>query len=204
MDRNLKFARLRQHCHVPCAPFFLVVRLILFFNWDFSCLFSHHIDGIYMMAFQPAISSIMAGKPTDSLKPKKPVLRHVEDIRQLGFTALFFAVFLFTWLSFRSPLSHGLVSLAFWLSLFQLSFMGAVSTHNAIHAPVFWDTRLNSFYQVCLSLQYGFSVSVFIPGHNLSHHKYPQQARDFSEYRRPCLRLASTYWMRGPWLSLWP
>jgi hypothetical protein len=74
--------------------------------------------------------------------------------------------------------------------------MGAVSTHNAIHAPVFWDKRLNSFYQVCLSLQYGFSVSVFIPGHNLSHHKYPQQAKDFSEYRptrtpSPCIAFSS-------------
>lgn len=108
-------------------------------------------------------------------------LRHAQDIRQLGFTALFFATFIFTWTNFRSPLSNGLISFAFWLSLFQLAFMGAVATHNAIHAPVFWNPRLNSFYQLCLSLQYGFPVTVFIPGHNLSHHKYPQQAKDFSE-----------------------
>ncbi|KAK9414022.1 putative Fatty acid desaturase domain-containing protein [Seiridium unicorne] len=57
--------------------------------------------------------------------------------------------------------------------------MGAVATHNAIHTPVFYSSRLNGLYQICLSLQYGFSVSVFIPGHNLSHHKYTQRARDF-------------------------
>jgi hypothetical protein len=108
-------------------------------------------------------------------------LRHAEDTRQLGCTALFFAIFIITWSSFSSPLSHGLISFSFWLSLFQLSFTGAISTHNAIHAPLFWDPRLNSFYQLCLSLQYGFPVTVFIPGHNLSHHKYPQQAKDFSE-----------------------
>lgn len=59
--------------------------------------------------------------------------------------------------------------------------MGAVTTHNAIHLPIFWDKNWNKFYQICLSLQYGGAVSIFIPGHNLSHHKYPQQARDVSK-----------------------
>ncbi|KAI5460519.1 fatty acid desaturase-domain-containing protein [Mariannaea sp. PMI_226] len=117
-------------------------------------------------------------KPARPLKRRRPVLRHIEDTRQLGCTALFFAVFVFAWLSFSSPLSRGLASFITWLSLFQLSFMGAVATHNAIHTPVFWSRPLNNLYQICLSLQYGFPVSVFIPGHNLSHHKYPQQARD--------------------------
>jgi fatty acid desaturase len=123
-------------------------------------------------------------KPLGSPRPwksKRPTLKHIEDLRQIGFTGLFFVVFLFAWLSYRSPLSGGLTSVLVWLSLFQLSFMGAVATHNAIHTPLFWSSRLNSLYQVCLSLQYGFPVSVFIPGHNLSHHKYPQQARDFSK-----------------------
>lgn len=118
------------------------------------------------------------------------MLRHVEDLRQLVSTALFFAVFIFAWLSFDGPGSAGLISCLTWLSLFQLSFMGAVSTHNAIHTPLFYSARLNALYQICLSLQYGFSVSVFIPGHNLSHHKYPQGARDFSEsIAKACVRV---------------
>lgn len=108
-------------------------------------------------------------------------MRHNEDIRQLVATALFFIVFVYAWKNFTSPLSNGLISFITWLALYQLSFMGAVATHNAIHLPVFWDKRWNSINQIALSLQYGGPVSVFIPGHNLSHHKYPQQARDFSE-----------------------
>lgn len=115
---------------------------------------------------------------------QKSLLRHREDVRQLGCTALFFAAFIFTWRNFSSPLSGGLTSFASWLALSQLSFMGAVATHNAIHTPLFWSRRWNSFYQVCLSLQYGFPVSVFIPGHNLSHHKHTQQAKDFSKFTR--------------------
>ncbi|KAH6640055.1 fatty acid desaturase-domain-containing protein [Truncatella angustata] len=128
-----------------------------------------------------SLSSKSDPKPPQAFKQKadRPLLKHAEDTRSLGSTALFFAVFVFTWLNFSSPISGGLVSFIAWLSLFQLSFMGAVSTHNAIHAPLFWSSQWNSLYQLCLSLQYGFPVTVFIPGHNLSHHKHPQQARDF-------------------------
>ncbi|KAH6959421.1 fatty acid desaturase-domain-containing protein [Fusarium avenaceum] len=108
----------------------------------------------------------------------KPLLRHHEDIRCIVTTGLFFTVFVVTWLNFSSPFTGGLLSFTLWLALFQLSFMGAVTTHNAIHLPVFWGKNWNKFYQVCLSLQYGGAVSIFVPGHNLSHHKYPQQAKD--------------------------
>ncbi|KAF5562337.1 hypothetical protein FNAPI_3233 [Fusarium napiforme] len=122
----------------------------------------------------------MAEKPAQQ-QPPSPVrsgMRHNEDIRCIVSTFLFFLVFVITWHYFSSPLAGGWVSLILWLSLFQLSFMGAVTTHNAIHLPVFWSRSWNNFYQICLSLQYGGAVTVFIPGHNLSHHKYPQQARD--------------------------
>jgi fatty acid desaturase len=111
----------------------------------------------------------------------KPLLRHHEDIRCIVTTGLFFTVFVVTWLNFASPFAGGLLSFTLWLALFQLSFMGAVTTHNAIHLPVFWGKNWNKFYQVCLSLQYGGAVSIFVPGHNLSHHKYPQQAKDVSK-----------------------
>jgi fatty acid desaturase len=112
---------------------------------------------------------------------RKSLMRHAEDIRCIISTVLFFAVFLITWQTFTSPFTGGLLSFIAWLSLFKLSFMGAVTTHNAIHLPIFWDRNWNKFYQICLSLQYGGAVSIFVPGHNLSHHKYPQQARDVSK-----------------------
>lgn len=132
-------------------------------------------------AKQPRPLNPQKNKSSSSSSSSKPWLRHTEDVRMLGCTGLFFAVFVFAWISYTSPLSGGLVSFVTWLALFQLSFMGAVATHNAIHVPVFWKPWLNNCYQICLSLQYGFPVSVFVPGHNLSHHKYPQQARDISE-----------------------
>ncbi|KAK8098526.1 uncharacterized protein PG998_014012 [Apiospora kogelbergensis] len=125
-------------------------------------------------------SQLRPPKPpsSGSNRARKPWLRHIEDLRMIGCTGLFFVVFIFAWGNYTSPLSGGVASFVTWLSLFQLSFMGAVATHNAIHVPVFWKPVLNNLYQICLSLQYGFPVSVFVPGHNLSHHKYPQQARD--------------------------
>ncbi len=37
---------------------------------------------------------------------------------------------------------------------------------------------MNSLFQVALSLTYGHPVSMYVPGHNLSHHKYTQQPKD--------------------------
>ena len=110
-------------------------------------------------------------------------LRYKEDARCIASTGLFFAFFVTAWQSFASPYSNGIFSLVLWLALCQLSFMGAVTTHNAIHLPIFWSAEFNKLYHICLSLQYGGAVSIFIPGHNLSHHKYPQQARDVSMYQ---------------------
>jgi fatty acid desaturase len=121
------------------------------------------------------------------LRPKSgSLMRHHDDIRCIAATGLFFVLFATAWQSFTSPYSNGIFSLLLWLALFQLSFMGAVTTHNAIHLPIFWNANLNKFYQICLSLQYGGAVTIFIPGHNLSHHKYPQQARDVSKYPYHC------------------
>jgi hypothetical protein len=80
------------------------------------------------------------------------LMRHNEDIRCIISTVLFFAVFVITWQTFTSPFTGGLLSILAWLSLFQLSFMGAVTTHNAIHLPIFWNKNWNKVYQICLSI----------------------------------------------------
>lgn len=59
-----------------------------------------------------------------------------------------------------------------------LAFLGAVSTHNAIHCPVFHVRWMNSLWQVVLSLTYGHPVSSYHPGHNMSHHKYTESRKD--------------------------
>lgn len=58
------------------------------------------------------------------------------------------------------------------------SWICAVIAHNTVHAPVFHQRWANRVFQVWLSLSYGFPVSEFVPGHNLSHHKYMQQRED--------------------------
>ena len=58
------------------------------------------------------------------------------------------------------------------------SFFGAVATHNTVHSPVFHQRWLNRVFQVALTLTYGHPVSAYVPGHNLSHHKYTQTRRD--------------------------
>ncbi len=64
------------------------------------------------------------------------------------------------------------------LALAMTSFQGAVSTHNAVHCPIFKYRMMNKIWQVVLTLSYGHPVSSYVPGHNLSHHKHTQSRRD--------------------------
>jgi fatty acid desaturase len=57
-------------------------------------------------------------------------------------------------------------------------WFNAVITHNVIHSPMWKNRTLNRLTQFALSLTYGFPVSDYVPGHNLSHHRYTQTRRD--------------------------
>ncbi|MCU0699289.1 MAG: fatty acid desaturase [Myxococcaceae bacterium] len=69
-----------------------------------------------------------------------------------------------------------LVPAVVWLS--ALSWVCAIIAHNVVHTPVFRSRPLNAALQVWVSLSYGFPISDYVPGHNLSHHRYTQQAED--------------------------
>ncbi len=71
------------------------------------------------------------------------------------------------------PLTGALV-----LLLMCVSWLNAVITHNVVHCPVWKNRTLNKLTQIALSLTYGFAVSDYIPGHNLSHHRYTQTRKD--------------------------
>jgi len=77
-------------------------------------------------------------------------------------------------------LAWGCAPRQIWLIplLCVLSFLGAIVTHNSIHVPVFHASWLNRLFQIALTLVYGHPVSAFVPGHNLSHHRYTESARD--------------------------
>lgn len=102
------------------------------------------------------------------------MLRYTADLRTIAFVftyylliALTMTVALPTWAYF--PL---MVVICF------LSFFCAVMTHNTVHVPIFRSRVMNQIFQVLLTPTYGHPVSMFVPGHNLSHHKYMQTPKD--------------------------
>ena len=103
------------------------------------------------------------------------MLRYRADVKTILFVASYFALVAVQWaLSPREPwLAIPLLVLTCWFS-----FFGAVATHNTVHCPVFHQRALNRAFQVVLTLTYGHPVSAYVPGHNLSHHKYMQSRRD--------------------------
>ena len=59
-----------------------------------------------------------------------------------------------------------------------MTFVVAVMTHNTIHCPIFYNPWLNRLFSVGLSWGFGNPASGFLPGHNLSHHRFLNQRRD--------------------------
>lgn len=104
-----------------------------------------------------------------------PILRYAADRRTLFFTAMFFAIQAALWLA--TPSSAAVTALLVLASC-ALAFMGAVATHNTIHCPVFHARWMNSIWHVVLTLTYGHPVGSYVPGHNLSHHRFTETRRD--------------------------
>jgi fatty acid desaturase len=103
------------------------------------------------------------------------MLRYRSDLRTLGFVTAYFVAFTLVWT--HTPTTVWGMALAV-MGLAWLSWVNAVITHNVIHCPPFRSRALNRALSFALSLAYGFAVSDYIPGHNLSHHRYTQSRRD--------------------------
>jgi fatty acid desaturase len=103
------------------------------------------------------------------------VLRNRADLRTLAFIATYFVALAAAW---SLPLARPLTVLVAVAFLCWISWINAVITHNVVHVPMWRSTALNRATRVVLSLTYGFPVSEYIPGHNLSHHRYVQARRD--------------------------
>lgn len=104
-------------------------------------------------------------------------LRHHEDLRSCGIVGFTYFLYVVRWRLRWAPLPW-VVQVTSWLTLAVFSFFCATIVHNCIHVPQFRGRWLNNAWQIVLTLSYGFPVSVFIPGHNLSHHKHTQGAKD--------------------------
>jgi fatty acid desaturase len=102
------------------------------------------------------------------------VLRYRADIRSLGILTSYAILFTLGWL--LSP--HGPLLWA-WVTVLCLSaWYCAIVAHNTVHCAVFTKRWMNRAFQVWVSLSYGFPISEYIPGHNLSHHRYMQMRED--------------------------
>lgn len=102
------------------------------------------------------------------------MLRYAADLRSIAFVLTYYGLVAFAFAVDLPLTASALLAIA----LCFLAFFGAVITHNTVHAPVFRSRFLNRLFQVALTNCYGHPVSMYVPGHNLSHHKFTQQPKD--------------------------
>lgn len=102
------------------------------------------------------------------------MLRFAADRRTISFLMLFALLVVGGWV--LDP--HGVAAAAWCVVTCVVSWICAVIAHNTVHSPVFKKRWMNRAMQVWISLSYGFPISEYVPGHNLSHHKFTQKAED--------------------------
>jgi fatty acid desaturase len=116
------------------------------------------------------------------MRPNRPgILRYRADLRSIAFVAAYGVLSVLGWqFAPRSPFI-----LIPWVGITCMSaWIVGVVTHNTIHSPVFRSRTLNRAFQLWLSLSYGWPVSEYGPGHNLSHHKHTQKGKDLMRTTR--------------------
>jgi fatty acid desaturase len=103
------------------------------------------------------------------------MLRYRADIRTLAFVAFYYALLVAEW---RVAPWRWYAVVPLVVLTCVVSWICAVITHNTLHSPVFKSRGANKVFQVALTCAYGFPVSEYVPGHNLSHHKFTQKRAD--------------------------
>lgn len=102
------------------------------------------------------------------------MLRYRADLRTLGMLSTYAALAISGFIVRPT----GWVVVPWVLATAAVSFFCAVIAHNVVHSPVFKPRWMNKALQVWVSLSYGFPISDYIPGHNLSHHRFMQARED--------------------------
>lgn len=103
-------------------------------------------------------------------------LRNPTDARTVLWVFLYYAVLVTSWVTWKQQVWYT-SALAVLLNAY-FSFSMATITHNTMHCRVFKENFPNKVLQVLLSVGYGHCVSAYVPGHNLSHHRFAQKAQD--------------------------
>jgi beta-carotene hydroxylase len=104
------------------------------------------------------------------------MLHYKADLRTLAFVFLYFVFAALPWFIWDTLTTPQIILLVAINCFF--SFSCAVIIHNTVHKPIFKSRNLNKLMQITLCFTYGHPVSAYVPGHNFSHHKYTQKAKD--------------------------
>jgi len=127
------------------------------------------------------------------------LLRFKEDVRMLAFVVSFFAGVVVLW-TLDLPLW---VTAPIYAWVLLMAMVGAVINHNALHSPVFKKKWMNRVLQVMLTFIYGMPVTLFVPVHNLSHHKHAQSSKDVMRSTKLRSRWNLLNVLRAPSLMAW-
>lgn len=110
------------------------------------------------------------------------ILRYKADIRTIAAVGFYGALLVWSWFAFPALATWQKVLLVAVHCFYQ--FCIATIIHNVIHVPVFRYKWMNRVFQLYLSAVHGHPVSGFVPGHNLSHHRYVQTPKDVTRTTR--------------------
>jgi fatty acid desaturase len=102
------------------------------------------------------------------------MLRYKADRRTLAILVCYAGLVAFQWAYAPS----GIVGVALIVLTCFNSWLCSVIAHNTVHTPVFHKRWMNKLFQIWVSCSYGFPISDYIPGHNLSHHRFMQLQED--------------------------
>lgn len=102
------------------------------------------------------------------------MLRYRADVRTLGVLLTYAATVVTLWQ--LNP--TGVWAFLGVVLTCVLSWLCAVIAHNTVHCPLFLRRWQNRLFQVWVTCSYGFPISEYVPGHNLSHHRYTQERED--------------------------
>jgi len=115
---------------------------------------------------------VKASRGTGDQCNKNGVLRNNADWRCILWIAKYFVLSALAW-AYDDVIASSLpLSVATFVVLSYYSFAGATIVHNTMHCRCFNNRDLEHIWHQLLSLTYGHPVSTFVPGHNLSHHRY--------------------------------
>lgn len=103
---------------------------------------------------------------------KTPRLRHIEDLRSLGFLIATLSLLALAWSGwFTGP----------WIiaASIPLCFICCIIAHNHMHHPTFRGRMWNSVFQLLLMFGIGQPPTGIITAHNERHHGHPDGEEDF-------------------------